>query len=110
MGLNRYQLKVGGTEDGRHQGEPLIDRETGEMYLRSVPREQVATVTDALFEFYVANKLPGEGMGYFHHRIGTELIVKNLKENRRTASLMKTTYKSPRSRKEDTGRDEDSAG
>jgi sulfite reductase (NADPH) hemoprotein beta-component len=111
MGLNRYQLKVGGTEDGRHQGQPLIDRETGEMYLRSVPREQVATVTDVLFEFYTKNKLPEEGMGNFHHRIGTELIVKNLKENPRTAQLVKTTYKSPRSRKGGYARgDQDSTG
>ena len=108
MGLNRYQLKVGGTEDGRHQGEPLIDRETGEMYLRSVPREQVATVTDVLFAFYVENRLPGEGMGYFHHRISTELIVKHLKENPRTAQLMKITYKSPRSRKGDAHGDQNS--
>ena len=110
MGLNRYQLKVGGTEDGRHQGEPLIDRETGEMYLRSVPREEVATVTDALFEFYTANRLPGEGMGYYHQRIATELIIKYLKENPRTAQLMKTTYKSPRSRKGDARGNEESTG
>ena len=110
MGLNRYQLKVGGTEDGRHQGEPLIDRGTGEMYLRSVPREEVATVTDALFEFYTANRLPGEGMGYFHQRIATELIIKYLKENPRTAQLMKTTYKSPRSRKGNARGNEESTG
>ena len=110
MGLNRYQLKVGGTEDGRHQGEPLIDRDTGEMYLRSVPREEVATVTDALFEFYTANRLPGEGMGYFHQRIATGLIIKYLKENPRTAQLMKTTYKSPRSRKVNARGNEESTG
>lgn len=110
MGLNRYQLKVGGTEDGRHQGEPLIDRGTGAMYLRSVPREQVATVTNVLFEFYAENRLPEEGMGYFHHRVGTELIIKNLKENPRTAPLMKTTYKSPRSREGDTREGQDSSG
>jgi len=80
------------------------------MYLRSVAREEVATVTDVLFEFYSANGLPGEGMGYFHRRIGTELIIKHLKEDPRTTQLMRTTYKSPRSRKGDTGRDEDSTG
>jgi len=109
-GLNRYQLKLGGTEDGRHQGEPLIDRDTGEMYLRSVPREDVATVTDVLLEFYVANRLPGEGMGYFHHRVGTDLIIKYLKENPRTAHLMEKTYKSPRSRKGDVHGDQESTG
>ncbi len=110
MGLNRYQLKLGGTEDGRHQGEPLIDRETGEMYLRSVPREGVLTVTDALFEFYTANTLPGEGMGYFHRRIGTELIIKYLKENPGTAELMKTTYKAPGSRRGDARLNQEATG
>jgi hypothetical protein len=80
------------------------------MYLRSVPREEVATVTDALFEFYTANRLPGEGMGYFHQRIATELIIKYLKENPRTAQLMKTTYKSPRSRKGNARGNEESTG
>jgi sulfite reductase (NADPH) hemoprotein beta-component len=110
MGLNRYQLKLGGTEDGRHQGEPLLDPETGEMSLRSVPRDEVAKVTDALFEFYVASRLPEEGMGYFHHRVGTDLIIKYLKENPRTAHLMEKTYKSPRSRKGDMHADDESTG
>jgi len=110
MGLNRYQLKLGGTEDGRHQGEPLLDPETGEMYLRSVPRDEVAKVTDALFEFYVANGLPGEGMGYFHRRVGTAAIIRYLQSNPTTAELMKTTYKSPRSRKGDVHADDESTG
>lgn len=110
MGLNRYQLKVGGTEDGRHQGEPLIDPMTGEMYLRSVPREDVGTVTDVLFEFYVANRLAGEAMGYFLRRAGVEAIIQHLQSNPRTAQLMKTTYKSPRSRKGDADGDQKSTG
>jgi hypothetical protein len=39
------------TEDGRHQGGPLIDSDTKEQYLRFVPRKDVAIVTDTLFEF-----------------------------------------------------------
>ena len=80
------------------------------MYLRSVPREEVGTVSDVLFEFYSANRLPGEGMGYFHQRLGRELIIKHLKENPRTAQLMKTTFKSPRSRKGDVHGDQESTG
>ncbi|MGH7423948.1 MAG: hypothetical protein ACREJ1_09770, partial [Candidatus Methylomirabilales bacterium] len=110
MGLNRYQLKLGGTEDGKHQGEPLRDPETGEMYLRSVPRDEVAKVTDALFEFYVANRLPGEGMGYFHRRVGPAAIIRYLQSNPTTADLMKTTYKSPQSRKGDVHADDESTG
>ena len=110
MGLNRYQLKLGGTEDGRHQGEPLLDPETGEMYLRSVPRDEVAKVTDALFEFYVATRLPEEGMGYFHRRVGPAAIIRYLQSNPTTAELMKTTYKSPQSRKGDVHADDESTG
>ncbi len=110
MGLNRYQLKLGGTEDGRHQGEPLLDSETGEMYLRSVPRDEVAKVTDALFEFYVASRLPGEGMGYFHRRLGPAAIIRYLQSNPTTAELMRTTYKSPQSRKGDVHADDESTG
>ncbi|MGH7381269.1 MAG: nitrite/sulfite reductase [Candidatus Methylomirabilales bacterium] len=110
MGLNRYQLKLGGTEDGKHQGEPLRDPETGEMYLRSVPRAEVAKVTDALFEFYVANRLSGEGMGYFHRRVGPAAIIRYLQSNPTTAELMKTTYKSPQSRKGDVHADDESTG
>ena len=110
MGLNRYQLKLGGTEDGRHQGEPLLDPETGEMYLRSVPRDEVAKVTDALFEFYVASRLPEEGMGYFHRRVGRAGIIRYLQSNPTTAELMKTTHKSPQSRKGDVHADDESTG
>ena len=51
-GFNLYQLTIMGTEDGRHQGGPLIDPDTKEQYLRFVPRKDVATVTDTLFEFF----------------------------------------------------------
>src|SRR5919197_2250894 len=33
-GFNLYQLTIMGTEDGRHQGGPLIDPDTKEQYLR----------------------------------------------------------------------------
>ncbi|MBI1925006.1 nitrite/sulfite reductase [Candidatus Poribacteria bacterium] len=91
MGLNRYKLKLGGTEDARYQGEPLYDKDTNQIYLRSVPREDVPIVTDVLFEFYTANRLPGEKMGYFFRRIGNDAMVQHLKENPRTAKLMERT-------------------
>ena len=56
-----YMLKLVGTEDGRHQGGSLIDPDTPDkIYLRNVPRMDVAIVTDALFEFYASNRLPEE--------------------------------------------------
>ncbi|HXY83616.1 MAG TPA: hypothetical protein VEH56_07820, partial [Candidatus Saccharimonadales bacterium] len=66
-GFNVYSLKIGGTEDGRNLGGPLIDPDTQEIYLHIVPRKDVSTVTEALFEFYVAEKTAEEskpgGMG-----------------------------------------------
>ena len=98
-GLNLYMLKLGGTEDGRHQGGPLVDPDTGEMYLRSVPRNEVAAVTDALFEFYVAERSPEEarpgGMGYFFRRLGTTAILRWLKGHGSTAHLMEKPWKPP---------------
>ncbi len=98
-GLNLYLLKIGGTEDGRHQGGPLVDSATQEMYLRSVPRKDVAAVTDALFEFYASSRTGEEarpgGMGYFFARVGTKAIIGWLKAHPKTAHLMDKTWKVP---------------
>jgi len=98
-GLNLYQLTLMGTEDGRHQGGPLMDPDTEEQYLHLVPRKDVATVTDALFEYYVTNRSQEEarpgGMGYFLRRVGAKEIISCLKSNPKTADLMKKTFKGP---------------
>ena len=96
-GFNLYQLILMGTEDGKHQGVPLIDQEANEQYLRFVPRNAIAEVTDALFELYSENKSleeskPG-GMGYFFRRIGAKGIISSLKSNPQTVELMKRTFK-----------------
>lgn len=96
-GLNLYQLTIMGTEDARHQGGPLMDPDTEEQYLHLVPRKEVATVTDALFEFYVKNRSQEEarpgGMGYFFRRVGAKEIISYLKSNPKTAHLMQKTFK-----------------
>jgi sulfite reductase (NADPH) hemoprotein beta-component len=91
-GLNRYQLKLMGTEDGRHQGKPVISPVNQKMYLRSVPREKIAALLDTLFKFYTANKKNGETLGYFHRRIGFQGIIDHLAANSATADLMKSTF------------------
>jgi len=96
-GFNLYQLIIMGTEDGKHQGVPLIDQETNEQYLSFVPRNAIAEVTDALFELYSENKSleeskPG-GMGYFFRRISAKGIISSLKSNPKTVELMKRTFK-----------------
>jgi sulfite reductase beta subunit-like hemoprotein len=97
-GFNLYQLTIMGTEDGRHQGEPLIDPDTKEQYLHFVPRKDVATVTDTLFEFCIRNRSNEEehrpgGMGYLLRRVGTKEIISYLKSNPKTRDLMKKSFK-----------------
>jgi len=97
-GFNLYQLTIMGTEDGRHQGGPLMDPDTKEQYLHFVPRKDVATVTDTLFEFCIRNKSNEEeqrpgGMGYCLRRIGAKEIISHLKSNPKTEDLMKKTFK-----------------
>lgn len=87
-GLNRYQFKLFGDETARHQGTPLISSNEKEMYLRTVIRDQVAIVIDALFKFYQVNKQNSEGLGAYHRRIGADAIIAHLKENPATSALM----------------------
>ncbi|MGH9910228.1 MAG: nitrite/sulfite reductase, partial [Nitrososphaerales archaeon] len=98
-GLNLYQLTLMGTEDAKHQGKPLADPGTDEQYLHFVPRKDVAAVTDALFEYYIANRSQEEarpgGMGYFFRRVGAKEIIAYLKSNPKTVDLMKKTFKEP---------------
>jgi sulfite reductase (NADPH) hemoprotein beta-component len=93
-GKNRYQLKLMGTEDGKHQGLPLSDM-SGTYYLLLAPRDEVITVTKTLFDNYLANRNPGEILGYFHRRIGMEALVDYLKHHPETAEVMKKTYTHP---------------
>ncbi|MFQ5999045.1 MAG: nitrite/sulfite reductase, partial [Candidatus Bathyarchaeia archaeon] len=97
-GLDQYQLKIGGSEDGRNLGAPVADPDTDETYLMYTPRKDVAIVTDALFEFYMNSRQldeakPGD-MGYFFRRIGMKAIIRYLKENRGTFRLMAKPVKS----------------
>jgi len=90
-GFNRYQLKLLGSEDGRHQGLPMLSADGNGIYLRSIPRERVAQVIDALLKNWKANAKPGEDVGYFHRRLGMEAVINYLKENPTTADLMAKT-------------------
>jgi sulfite reductase (NADPH) hemoprotein beta-component len=89
-GLNRYLFKLMGTEDGRHQGVPLTSEDGTLTYLHSVPRAKVAVVIDALFRFYRDNKSEGEGMGYFHRRVGASSILEFLAADPATSDLVKS--------------------
>ncbi|ABP95132.1 sulfite reductase (NADPH) beta subunit [Metallosphaera sedula] len=86
-GYNLYMLKVGGDSSGRFQGNPLIDPDTGDVYLTHVPGNRLADVTDALFELYSTHG-NGEGMGQFLRKLGNKRIIEYLKNNPKTSDLM----------------------
>jgi hypothetical protein len=56
--------------------------------MRYIARNQVVTVIDALFRFYVQNRQDGEELGYFHRRIGMSAIIEKLQSCPETAALM----------------------
>jgi sulfite reductase beta subunit-like hemoprotein len=87
-GKDRYQFKVMGTEDGRHQGVPLTS-EDGMAYLHNVPGAKAALVVDALFRHYRENREEGESLGLFHRRVGLPEIIRRLSQDPATAELMK---------------------
>jgi sulfite reductase (NADPH) hemoprotein beta-component len=92
-GLNMYQLKLMGTEDGRHQGAVLTCPDDGQMYLRMIPRDQVANVIDALFSLYVRERIgPDEEPGYCFRRLGMTTVIGYLKTCKQTCHLMDKTF------------------
>lgn len=84
-GANRYQLKLFGSEDGRHQGQPLVL--DGNVYLRSVPRDRVATLLDVLFSWHHSQSGDDESLGVFLRRMGTARILKYLQVHPKTVDL-----------------------
>ncbi|MDJ0840280.1 MAG: nitrite/sulfite reductase [Acidobacteriota bacterium] len=90
-GRDRYQVKLFGTEDARHQGVPLTDGD--EVYLRSVPRNLVAGLLDTVFRYYEVHRGEMETLGYFIRRVGKRELIDFLKVHPRTAGLMEKTNK-----------------
>lgn len=94
QGPNMYMLKLGGSEDGRHLGTPLVEDE--KLFLRQVPRDKVAAVTTALIDLARANGYQnGDDMGAIFRNIGTAAILQHLRENEATAGVMEKTAKAP---------------
>jgi sulfite reductase beta subunit-like hemoprotein len=93
QGPDMYMVKLGGSEDGRHQGIPIaVD---GKLYLRQVPRDQVAILCGVLFDFHKANAKPGEDLGAYHRRIGLPAVLEHIKTNPKTAQLCVKTAPAP---------------
>lgn len=92
-GFDRYEFKLMGTEDARTQGRPVLSEDGALIYLRTVPREKVATVIDALFRNYTKSRNNGEDLGRFHQRIGMQGIIDFLKADAATTALMEKPQK-----------------
>lgn len=84
QGPDMYMLKLGGSEDGRWQGIPLVG-EDGKMYLRQVPRALVAQVCAVLFDHYLAYREVGEDLGAFYRRLGQARVLEILRADPRSA-------------------------
>ena len=101
QGPDQYALKLGGSEDGRYQGQWItgVDPnkpEKGEQWLlRRVSKKDAVTVTAALFDHYNANRQDGEDMGTYHRRIGQEAIVAHLRSLPEVEPLLKKTFPKP---------------
>ena len=90
QGPNMYMLKLGGSEDGRHQGTALVDDDR--LYLKQVPRDKVAVVTATLLDYWQAGKNNGEDAGAFFRRMGVTAILAHLRANETTAALLEKTH------------------
>jgi sulfite reductase beta subunit-like hemoprotein len=87
-GLNLYQLRLLGTEDGRHQGEPIFSADGRSVLLRWVPRTRVAALLDALFRYYSQYRREDETLGYFIRRTGTKAFVEYVAGDPKVADLL----------------------
>jgi len=93
QGPDMYMLKLGGSEDGRHQGTALVHED--QLWLRQVPRDKVATVTATLIELAKANGYNNGGgtdMGEVFRSLGTRKILDTLRENEETADLFDKSH------------------
>lgn len=101
QGPDQYALRLGGSEDGRYQGQwmtgvdPKKPAKGEQWLLRRVSKQEAVTVTAALFDFYNANKQDGEDMGAYHRRIGLDAVVEHLRANEATAPLLDKTFPLP---------------
>ena len=117
QGPNMYGLKLGGGEDGRHQGQWLVgpapeveaDAEPESVwYCRQVGREDVPNVCAVLFDWYAQAREAGKadadeddpsgaaaGLGGFLRKQGAEAIIDRLKTDERTAHVMEKTAPAP---------------
>lgn len=93
QGPNMYALKLGGSEDGRHQGNWFVVG--SKWYLRQVPREQVPTLIQAIFDYCDAEKQDGEDLGAVTRRLGAKHLKDYLESREDTQELFKKGLPAP---------------
>jgi len=93
QGPDMYALKLGGSEDGRHQGTALV--RDGKWYLRQVSRDDVPKVTAALIDHWQANRSNGEDLGAFNRRVGVDAILDFLGSREDTKATLEKTAPAP---------------
>jgi sulfite reductase beta subunit-like hemoprotein len=87
-GLDTYQLRLMGTEDGRHQGEPIFSPDGRTVLLRSISRARVAALIDTLFRFYSEKRQEKESLGYCIRRVGARVLMDHISGNPDVADLL----------------------
>ena len=87
-GSNTYQLRLLGTEDGRHQGEPIFSADGRAVLLHRVPRTRIAGLLDVVFHFYSPKRQGEETLGYCIRRVGVRALIDHLGADPATADLL----------------------
>ena len=93
QGPNMYGVKLGGSEDGRHQGNWVVV--DGKWYMRQVPRDSVPTLIHALFDLHDAEKEDGEDFGATMRRLGARHVVDYLASREDTQALVAKALPAP---------------
>ncbi len=104
QGPDQYALKLGGSEDGRHQGQWVtgVDPEKPEKgeqwYLRRVSAKGVAAISALLLTHYRDHRLSNghvETMGEYLRRLGNPAVLDLLRSDAECAEHLAKTFPMP---------------
>ncbi|MCE9591749.1 MAG: nitrite/sulfite reductase [Planctomycetes bacterium] len=92
-GPDLYSIKLGASEDARHQGEYLAWQ--GRWYLKQTPRERMPQLIAALFDLHKKQGASDPDLGATIRRIGFGAVVDYLKSHPVVGDLMVKTHDAP---------------
>jgi len=97
QGPDMYALKLGGTEDGRHQGTWLVHED--KWYLRQVPRAKVPHVVACLIDDWKTNTAgmndSTPGLGEYLRSQGVVKVIETLKAHPELTELFEKALPTP---------------